>query len=332
MANPNVKIGIHTYKEMYNMFGEKEKSGNAKRLQMENWKRYCEYGRPTKQKFNVLEVYETPKEKIDGRKNNGRTSETKEEFDYLIYTFIDREIKRNMYHVADSNHKTMLCAYFTNSEIADYFGLYDKTKLYSGKDDTGIDQPTYQAVIDKVIAKRRNLIIDKIKRLPWLDTEKMVMVYKGAKGTTPLYYGGDYYDDYIEMRKRYVSEQGMSNLGDVIKQNKWQEMLETLTLEFNERFSDKIGTATHVETCTRIIPKKNCGETPDFEYTLEGIEEMKHLFNLKCARSLIQVMNKEAEVRGYKNIPEIITKYVLLDDWRDYTYLKDRLMNPACLI
>lgn len=330
MTNQNVKVGIHTYKEMSSMFGEKVKSGNAKRRQMENWKRYCEYARPTKQKFNVLEVYETPKEKIDGRKGNGRASETQEEFDYLIYTFIDREIKRNMYHVAESNHKTMLCAYFTNSEIADYFGLYDKTKLYSGKNDANIDQPTYQAVIDKMIAKRRNLIIDKIKRLSWLDSEQMVMVYKGPKGTTPFYYGEDYYKAYVEMRKAYVNGLGLSNLGDVIKLGGWQDMLEALTLKFNEKFSDKIGVATHIETCTRITPKKNCSETPNFEYTIKEIEEMRHLFNFKCARALTQTMRKSATKYDYQDMPGIVAKYVLLDDWRDFLYLKNRLAKSTC--
>lgn len=64
---------IKNYKVMCKLLCEKEKSGSSRESQHKEWDRYFGY---TKQgfKYIVTEVYNTPKEKVDGRsKGNGTT-------------------------------------------------------------------------------------------------------------------------------------------------------------------------------------------------------------------------------------------------------------------
>lgn len=74
------------YKELCGALNEKEKGGKSKKLQLKEWERYFSFHKEG-QKIIIDEVYENPKEKIDGRKNNGYNStgrESKYYNDFLV--------------------------------------------------------------------------------------------------------------------------------------------------------------------------------------------------------------------------------------------------------
>lgn len=72
-----LELKVYTYKELCELFEEKEKSGNSKKAQLKEWKRYFKWTNITSQKYSVEEIYKNPLPKQDGRKNNGGNSTSK---------------------------------------------------------------------------------------------------------------------------------------------------------------------------------------------------------------------------------------------------------------
>lgn len=72
MILENIKIGItyKNYKLLCEILNEPIKTGKSKQLQLEDWKRYFSYTK-NGNRFVVTEIFDTPKEKIDNRSNNG---------------------------------------------------------------------------------------------------------------------------------------------------------------------------------------------------------------------------------------------------------------------
>lgn len=72
-----ISIGhVYTYKELCELLGYDPKIGtNSKKSQFNEWKMYFKWSNPTTQKFIIEEIYDAPKDKIDGRKNNGGVRE-----------------------------------------------------------------------------------------------------------------------------------------------------------------------------------------------------------------------------------------------------------------
>ena len=64
---------IKNYKELCKLANMDIKAGNSKKIQLKELERYCKYNK-IGNKFVIEEVYDKPKEKIDGRKNNKRKS------------------------------------------------------------------------------------------------------------------------------------------------------------------------------------------------------------------------------------------------------------------
>lgn len=62
---------IYTYKELCQLFEEDEKTSDSRAAQKKEWARYFRWSNPTPRKYQVEEIYEVPREKQDGRKNNG---------------------------------------------------------------------------------------------------------------------------------------------------------------------------------------------------------------------------------------------------------------------
>ena len=97
MKLENISIGeVYTYSELCKLLEEKEKAGNSKISQIKEWDRYFSYYHPinpkTKKeskKFNITQIFDTPKEKIDNRKNNGGSNKGKTKYgDIVIPTII----------------------------------------------------------------------------------------------------------------------------------------------------------------------------------------------------------------------------------------------------
>lgn len=74
------------YKNLCLVIDEPIKSGKSKRLQMNNWRRYFNWIEHTRYNWEITEIYDEPKPKIDRRVNNGgaRTNIYADHIDYLI--------------------------------------------------------------------------------------------------------------------------------------------------------------------------------------------------------------------------------------------------------
>ena len=72
MILENIKVGTtyKNYKSLCEILNEPIKTGKSKQLQLEDWNRYFNYNK-NGNKFVVTEIFDTPKEKIDNRSNNG---------------------------------------------------------------------------------------------------------------------------------------------------------------------------------------------------------------------------------------------------------------------
>ena len=315
-----ISTGVFNYKEMCTMFGEKKKGGKAKQLQLQDWTRYCRYERPTKQKFDVKEVYEKPLAKTDGRKSNGRKSDTQQEFEYLLNAYIYREVTRNQYHCSESNHETTLCAYFTSGEIAEYFGLYDKHVYEGKKKELGLSALLYDSMMKKLTSMRTNRIISKIKKISWIETTKMIRCYK-EKGGSPLYYDGEHVEMFEEAMASYRKKNDLKSIGDAIEQGKWKEMISSATSQFNAHYKDELDWFEDISICYRITPDWEVFSQQATEYTLEEIEAAKHSFNRKTCVAMKRLLLKETaklEIDSWR-AGQMIADYLLLEDWRQYS-------------
>lgn len=54
-----------------NCFWRKTKTRTSKQAQLKEWARFFKWSNPTTQTYLVEEIYKSPKEKIDGHRNNG---------------------------------------------------------------------------------------------------------------------------------------------------------------------------------------------------------------------------------------------------------------------
>ena len=103
MKLENIKVGeVYTYSELCKLLEEKEKTGKSKILQIKEWDRYFSYYHPINQKtkkeskkFGITQIFDTPKEKVDNRKNNGGHNKgNRKVYDCIIPT--NEEIENNI--------------------------------------------------------------------------------------------------------------------------------------------------------------------------------------------------------------------------------------------
>lgn len=75
---------IKNYKELCSLLDEKQKTGEAKQIQLGNWQRYFSYSKQG-HKFIIEEIFDTPKEKIDGRTQGNHSLFTKDIADNILH-------------------------------------------------------------------------------------------------------------------------------------------------------------------------------------------------------------------------------------------------------
>lgn len=67
-----IEIGkLYKYKDLCKMFREERKTSNSKKAQIKKWATYCNIIKQPKANFMITEIYQEPKEQVDGRVNNG---------------------------------------------------------------------------------------------------------------------------------------------------------------------------------------------------------------------------------------------------------------------
>ena len=318
-----LKVGEYSYKEMCELFHEKQKTGKSKQLQLKHWELYCRYERPTNRLFVVSEVYKTPLARVDGRKTNGRKSETEEEFAILFGSLFVREYTRNMYHTANGLWQT---ARLTNGELSKYFGL-NGDYLYYAKKDKKIDNCLFQELTSKLNGKRRSLIVDRAAKIDWVEVKKEVIVYWGNH---PLFYGEEYRESFDSYRIEYVRKRRFKSLANVIEYGEWSAMSEYVLGRFKETWESSLtekspflitdyGSINRVESCTSFGLKEGA-ERPPFHYSLEEVKAARYSFNLKTVVSLIKLFEKQVPTKGWdmEQVRYLLREYVLLPNWQDY--------------
>lgn len=74
---------IKNYKEICSLLDEKQKTGEAKQIQLGNWQLYFSY-RKQGHKFIIEEIFDIPKEKVDGRAQGNHSLFTKDIADNIL--------------------------------------------------------------------------------------------------------------------------------------------------------------------------------------------------------------------------------------------------------
>ncbi len=74
---------IKNYKGLCSLLEEKQKTGEAKQIQLGNWQRYFSYSKQG-HKFIIEEIFDIPKEKVDGRSQGNHSLFTKDIADNML--------------------------------------------------------------------------------------------------------------------------------------------------------------------------------------------------------------------------------------------------------
>ena len=228
-----LRIGeIYKYKELCEILKDKPRTGtNSRNSQFKEWRRYFNWSNPTTQKFLIEEIYDEPKEKIDGRKKNGGAREgagkppkLQEEFDYLFNYFLKCEYNKNKYL---RNNPYWDTSYFNLNDLEEFFGL--SNNFYSAKSNENVNMTAYLNIAEIIDRRTRSWLINKIKRKEEnIENEitftEGIIAYKNKKTDV-----GDYKDEYLEDWKRHQLEYfkitGYRNQGEVMYANKWWDMI-----------------------------------------------------------------------------------------------------------
>lgn len=280
----------YKYKELCSLMGQDTKTGKSKQLQLKDWHRFFNWENPTTQIFRITEVYDEPKDKVDGRVNNGAKAKVQDEFDYLFNAFVSREYTRNAYNVKAKWGNI----YFTNSEIDTYFGLRCEN-YYDAKNDDSVDGATFQKVTAKIAEKRRSWIINKIKKIDGIVFQDGIIAYKN---NDTFDYRDDLLEDWNTYQSAYMKIMGFRSIGDVIDRDKWADMIDYISNQF--------------EGYVRVVKchKVQIDASMLKEFELEEIENQRLSFNQRLIEELTAFFSKQENVSDYIYI---INKYIKLE-------------------
>lgn len=82
-------LEIKNYKELCSLLNEKQKTGESKQIQLSNWQCYFSYSKRG-HKFIIEEIFDIPKEKIDGRSQGNHSLFTKDIADNILRAVCSR--------------------------------------------------------------------------------------------------------------------------------------------------------------------------------------------------------------------------------------------------
>lgn len=237
-----LRVGeIYKYKELCEILKDKPRTGtNSRKSQFREWERYFKWSNPTTQKFLIEEIYDIPKDKVDGRKKNGGIREgagkppkLQKEFDYLFNYFLHCEYNKNQYY---RNNPYWDTTYFNLSDLEEFFGL--SNNFYSAKNDILVNTVAYLNIAEIIDRRARSWLINKIKRKEEnveneITFTEGIIAYKKWNNKT-----GDYKDEYLQdwtsHQFEYFAKNGYRNSRDVMYANKWQDMLKYISSFFKD--------------------------------------------------------------------------------------------------
>lgn len=335
----------YKYKELCSIFGESTKTSDSKKAQLKRFSQYIAWENPTNRIFRVTEVYDTPREVDDGRKNNGgaransgKKFQLQEEFDYLLNSFLHREFNRNSY-----NAQSKLCtAYFSSTEISRYFGMFDNDWYYSKysfqqelkkrgvNDDAKLDLAAerffdaWKEVNRKIVEKRRSWIYNRIKKIDGMSLNDGIIAYIYKKVTDEdgnfidyvrdehnrevideVVYPDSFLDDWNEIEERYLKEYGFKTIADACEAGRYNEMVTYIMLGLREKNKK-------AKSYDKIVKVKKIDYDVSFlkEYELNEIGDYRKRFNDKLVDELLTFFKKKVDGIDFKMYETVIENYV----------------------
>lgn len=290
----------YKYRELCSILGEDVKRGNAKKSQLRRWSRLFRWENPTSHTYRILEVYDTPREAHDGRRNNGGARagsgarpKVQEEFDYLFNAFLHREFNRNAY-----NGRSEICqSYFFNGEISRYFGMYSD-RFYDAAYDLRDDPDALEAWSDigrKITEKRKSWIYNKIDKMDGVTLQNGIIAHV-SQGLVE--HRDDLLDEWERRMREYVRGKGMRTIADVAERGLWEDMIAFI--------SDGFEGYERVERAKRIT----FDVTLLRDYDWNEYEEHRRRLNDKLVTELLRYFGKRVDDDGMKTYRYIIETYV----------------------
>ncbi|MBU5311054.1 hypothetical protein KQI38_03375 [Tissierella carlieri] len=250
---------VKNYREMCKLLDEKVKDGKSKRLQLEDWKRYFDW-KNEKYKFIITEIYPEPKEKIDGRVNNGgNIANTK--YDELMDKLIINLLVDYVY-IEESFSQVMDILDLFSRKYVDLNKSGYKTFAEINKIGVGVTL-TYQQKLNNIVKKCFETSLNRLAKNGVITYEKRIMMMdnKLEKSLAD-----------IEMEEKIKeTEQKMYEEMDIKHYNR-------IIMDVNRRFKSKVGKELEIMNywnvyCFELVDKNT-------DYVEEDRDElMKRLIN-----------------------------------------------------
>lgn len=304
---------IKNYKELCVILGEEVKTGEAKKSQLKNWKRFFDWEKDG-QKFIIVDVYDTPLPKEDLRRK-GNNSIYKNYIELILLQYLSKQ---------EGYSKT-----FTKRNWLELLGMINNK--YGREPKTKLKQLDY-SINDQEITLfyiRSNKKLERVLHdaLRNLQKEKLiiveyetVIVSTDAMGREHRFPANDYQKKKILHTERYVLKNVMQykNMFYVYIKNKSKEYYEKV----NEKLNEMYGWKYYYKQIKIIF------EQPDIVDAIPSKEIMlqKEILNGKIVEFLNDNAKKVYEKKE-KEYEDALDDY--LSDWiGDKDYLKDRVKIP----
>ena len=302
----------YKYAELCLIFNEQQRTGNARKAQLNRWKRFIDWVKPTTQIYKITEVYEKAKEITDGRRNNGGVRagagakvKMQEEFEYVLNCYMFLWISRYNYSNPDGRRSGEIQIYFTNKDISEYFGLQTKD-FNKGYEDGTINKEAFSMVGNKIREIRDSWIFDKIKKMEGMELTNGIIAYKNKK-KNEFEFRDDLLAEWNMHQEEYCRENKLHSIGDVIDKGRWFEMIRYISMYFSQY--------EEVIRCKKIT----LGSTDYLEeFDLDEYKENKKLYNERIIESLTNYFRKKTagidandeKAAKFEDYVKIINKYV----------------------
>lgn len=224
-----IEVGkTYKYGELCEKFGEARVSSNSKKAQLKEWERFFKWTNITTQKYQIEEVYNFPKEKTDGRRNNGGNSTSK-------YLAMDDCIMNYLQKRRDVE--------VTIGTLLEDIGLLIKDyHCYKRKNEFFIDQGFSEGVVNNVfwkmqfIERNAKAAIDRLKKENYLNCEVDTILVNRDRSSVVLD------DDGIQkekaLKQQIMTEMGIHNF-DLYKKEKRKDFDPKYQAGLKELFGDE---------------------------------------------------------------------------------------------
>lgn len=326
-----IEIRDYKYSELCELMGEKKKTGRSKQLQLENWKRYFKWENPTKQIFRVIEVFETPIEKIDRRggfrEGAGAKVKGQEEFDVIFPRFLfDSKRKDDYLSVRGDNDDI----YFSNDVINKYFGVYRNIyeALQVDKEgelvDKNLDREVYDKVVDKLREKSRSWIFNKIQKKPEITLTDGILVYYSPKVFERR---DDLLPVYNDAQAKYMLENQLKTIKSVIDTGKWNDMQTYIKNEINHQLPEGESIYYDVKKYHKIIFEESIFDRVSLDF--KKVKEARKQLNEKVISEVYNFFLKK-EIENEKFVSELTgIEFIFEEDkvMANYNYILEKYIR-----